>query len=171
MIAAGRERRDGRDEQQDSGEATDHGTDCARRRDGSNGTPDRTHAGRDNMPARTGHMRAWSSTSRYAWRMCRSIRPLRVVDPPTTDGDVHAAALQYVRKVSGSRTPPRRGAGAFEAAIADVAAATTRLLEALGTPPVAGDATPPALWSRTGSLRARSRRDEPAAAPTPHPGP
>ena len=108
---------------------------------------------------------------RYAWRMCRSIRPLRAVEPPTTDGDVRAAALQYVRKVSGSRTPPRRGAGAFEAAIADVAAATTRLLEALGTPPVAGDATPPALWPRTGSIRARSRGDELAATPTPRPGP
>ena len=116
-------------------------------------------------------MRAWSSTSRYAWRMCRSIRPLRVVDPPTTDGDVRAAALQYVRKVSGSRTPPRRSAGAFETAIADVAAATTRLLEALGTPPIAGEATPPALWPRTASLRARSRYDEPAAAPTPQQSP
>ncbi len=65
--------------------------------------------------------------------MCRSIRPLRVAEPPTTDGDVRAAALQYVRKVSGSRTPPRRDAAAFEAAIDDVAAATTRLLAALGT--------------------------------------
>ena len=103
--------------------------------------------------------------------MCRSIRPLRVAEPPTTDGDVRAAALQYVRKVSGSRTPPRRNAGAFEAAIAEVAAATTRLLEALGTPPVAGDPTPPALWPRTGSLRVRARGAVLVSAPTPEPGP
>ena len=87
--------------------------------------------------------------ARYPWRMCRSIRPLRVAEPPTTDGDVRAAALQYVRKVSGSRTLPRRNADAFEAAIDDVAAATARLLAALGTQPVAGEATPPALWPRS----------------------
>jgi hypothetical protein len=85
--------------------------------------------------------------------MCRSIRPLRVAEPPTTDGDVRAAALQYVRKVSGTRTPPRRNPEAFEAAIADVAAATARLLAALGTPAVAGEATPPALWPRAGRRR------------------
>ena len=85
--------------------------------------------------------------------MCRSIRPLRVAEPPTTDGDVRAAALQYVRKVSGSRTLPRRNADAFEAAINDVAAATTRLLAALGTLPVSGEATPPALWPRSGRQR------------------
>jgi hypothetical protein len=85
--------------------------------------------------------------------MCRSIRPLRVSEPPTTDGDVRAAALQYVRKVSGARTPPHRNAEAFEAAVTDVAAATARLLAALGTPAVAGEATPPALWPRTGRRR------------------
>ena len=85
--------------------------------------------------------------------MCRSIRPLRVAEPPTTDGDVRAAALQYVRKVSGARTPSHRNADAFEAAVADVAAATARLLAALGTPAVAGEATPPALWPRTGRRR------------------
>ena len=85
--------------------------------------------------------------------MCRSIRPLRVAEPPTTDGDVRAAALQFVRKVSGSRTLPHRNAEAFEAAIDDVAAATARLLAALGTLPVSGEATPPALWPRSGRQR------------------
>ena len=94
--------------------------------------------------------------------MCRSIRPLRVAEPPTTDGDVRAAALQYVRKVSGSRTPPRRNADAFEAAIDEVAAATARLLAALGTLPVSGDATPPALWPRSG----RARRTPPEGGRT-----
>ena len=91
--------------------------------------------------------------SRYHRRMCRSIRPLRVAEPPTTDGDVRAAALQYVRKVSGARTPPRRNPEAFEAAIVEIAAATARLLAALGTPAVAGEATPPALWPRSGRRR------------------
>jgi hypothetical protein len=99
--------------------------------------------------------------ARYPWRMCRSIRPLRIAEPPTTDGDVRAAALQYVRKVSGSRTPPRRNADAFEAAIDEVAAATARLLAAMGTLPVSGEATPPALWPRSG--RRRGTAHEPGA--------
>ncbi len=101
---------------------------------------------------------------RYDLDMCRSIRPLRVAEPPTTQGDVQAAALQYVRKVSGSRTPPRRNPDAFEAAVADVAAATARLLAALGTPAVPGEATPPALWPRTGRRREEwARRGQTAA--------
>lgn len=64
--------------------------------------------------------------------MCRSIRTLR---PPfaesVTEEDVHAAALQYVRKVSGFRTPAAHNAAAFEKAVADVATATERLLDTL----------------------------------------
>ncbi len=91
----------------------------------------------------------------YPSSMCRSIRPLRVSEPPTTDGDVRAAALQYVRKVSGSRAAPRRDPDAFEAAIDEVAAATSRLLTAMGAPPIQGEATPPALWPRSGRSRGR----------------
>lgn len=64
--------------------------------------------------------------------MCRSIKTLR---PPftddVTDDDVRAAALQYVRKVSGFRSPAAHNAEAFQAAVDDVAAATERLLEHL----------------------------------------
>lgn len=64
--------------------------------------------------------------------MCRSIKTLR---PPFTDAvteaDIHAAALQYVRKVSGFRTPAAHNAAAFEAAVAEVAQASARLLAAL----------------------------------------
>lgn len=64
--------------------------------------------------------------------MCRSIKTLR---PPyaeaVTDADVHAAALQYVRKVSGFRAPAARNAAAFDQAVAEVAAATARLLDAI----------------------------------------
>jgi hypothetical protein len=64
--------------------------------------------------------------------MCRSIKTLR---PPyaevVTDEDMRAAALQYVRKVSGFRAPAARNAAAFEAAVDEIAAATARLLGSL----------------------------------------
>lgn len=72
--------------------------------------------------------------------MCRSIKTLR---PPfaddVTEADIHAAALQYVRKVSGFRAPAPHNREAFEAAVDAVASATTTLLERLtvrgATPP------------------------------------
>lgn len=64
--------------------------------------------------------------------MCRSIKTLR---PPFTDevgdDDVHAAALQYVRKIAGMRAPSTANAAAFEAAVEQVAASTQQLLDAL----------------------------------------
>ncbi len=67
--------------------------------------------------------------------MCRSIRQLRRAedDGPATTGEAYAAALQYVRKVSGCRTPSVRHREAFDAAVGEVAAATARLLTAMGT--------------------------------------
>lgn len=64
--------------------------------------------------------------------MCRSIKTLRN-DPELTDEDVEAAALQYVRKVSGYRKPSLANQEAFERAVADVTSATERLLETLVT--------------------------------------
>jgi hypothetical protein len=64
--------------------------------------------------------------------MCRSIRTLRANEPTT--GDVTAAARQYVRKLSGYRTPSKANAEVFDAAIAEIAAATERMLAALGSP-------------------------------------
>lgn len=70
--------------------------------------------------------------------MCRSIKTLR---PPyaeqVTDADVRAAALQYVRKISGFRAPAARNAAAFDAAVEEVAASTARLLTALEVRPAA----------------------------------
>lgn len=64
--------------------------------------------------------------------MCRSIKRLRHPDgAPTTDLEIDEAALQFVRKVSGYRTPAARNEAAFEAAVQDVGDATRRLLEAL----------------------------------------
>lgn len=63
--------------------------------------------------------------------MCRSIKVLRNPEAPATDADIEAAALQFVRKISGYRHPSRANAAAFDAAVAEVAAASTRLLSQL----------------------------------------
>lgn len=68
--------------------------------------------------------------------MCRSIRTLRAAEPTT--GDVQAAARQYVRKLSGYRTPSQANRTVFDAAVAEVAAITSRLLADLGSPPSRG---------------------------------
>ena len=60
--------------------------------------------------------------------MCRNIRVLHHFTPPTTDDEIAAAALQYVRKVSGSTRPSRANQAAFDAAVAEVTEVTTRLL-------------------------------------------
>jgi hypothetical protein len=65
--------------------------------------------------------------------MCRNIRTLHNFEPPATDSEIHDAALQYVRKISGSTRPSQANAEAFEEAVAAVAAATHRLLERLVT--------------------------------------
>jgi hypothetical protein len=69
----------------------------------------------------------------YAARMCRNIRPLSNFQPPATDDEIRAAALQYVRKIAGVTKPSRANAEAFDRAVAEVAAASTRLLESLVT--------------------------------------
>jgi hypothetical protein len=63
--------------------------------------------------------------------MCRSIKVLRRADAPETAPEISAAALQFVRKVSGFRKPSRANQDAFEAAVREVAAATERLLDTL----------------------------------------
>lgn len=63
--------------------------------------------------------------------MCRNIRVLHHFQPPTTEEEIRAAALQYVRKVSGSTAAPRAAEEAFARAIEEVAATTARLLAVL----------------------------------------
>jgi len=65
--------------------------------------------------------------------MCRNIRTLHNFEPPATRDEVHAAALQYVRKVSGSTAPSAANRAAFDEAVAAVAHATEHLLDALVT--------------------------------------
>ena len=63
--------------------------------------------------------------------MCRNIKPLRLPDRPATEEEIHEAALQFVRKVSGYRKPSKVNQAAFDAAVEDVAVATKRMLENL----------------------------------------
>jgi hypothetical protein len=65
--------------------------------------------------------------------MCRNIRTLPNFEPPATADEVDAAALQYVRKVSGSTKPSKANQEAFDRAVEEVAQATTRLLDQLVT--------------------------------------
>lgn len=107
--------------------------------------------------------------------MCRSIRTLRHQHDPATTGEVEAAARQYVRKVSGFRQPSARNAEAFDAAVAEIAAASQRLILAMGGDVEPGpDRKPPArprLEREDEHARAhrigRQHRHEPATAPGP----
>jgi hypothetical protein len=65
--------------------------------------------------------------------MCRNIRPLFNFEPPATEQEIQAAALQYVRKVSGATKPSAANVAPFERAIAEIAKATRKLVESLET--------------------------------------
>jgi hypothetical protein len=86
--------------------------------------------------------------------MCRNIKPLYHFEPPASEDEIRAAALQYVRKISGFHKPSRANEPAFQAAVEAVAAASAVLLSALET------SAPPrdrALEEARASLR-RARR-------------
>ena len=82
--------------------------------------------------------------------MCRNIRTLFNFEPPATDDEVRAAALQFVRKISGFTKPSQGNAAAFERAIDEVSAAARSLLDAL-------DTTSPAKDRATEAAKARAR--------------
>ncbi len=63
--------------------------------------------------------------------MCRSIKTLRSLEPPATPEDVAAAALQFVRKISGYRKPSRANQEVFDAAVADIATVSQQMLDHL----------------------------------------
>lgn len=65
--------------------------------------------------------------------MCRNIRTLANFEPPATDAEVRASALQFVRKLSGTQRPSRANAAAFDRAVDEVAQAAQRLLDAFET--------------------------------------
>ncbi len=68
--------------------------------------------------------------------MCRSIKTLRLSDTPVTDEEVHAAALQFVRKISGYRKPSRANEEAFNRAVDEIALTSRALLESLVVRPL-----------------------------------
>jgi len=82
--------------------------------------------------------------------MCRNIRPLFNFDPPTTDGEIRAASLQFVRKISGFHKPSKANEAAFLAAIDEIARASHRLLQSLET-------TAPARNREIEAAKARAR--------------
>jgi hypothetical protein len=84
--------------------------------------------------------------------MCRNIRTLHNFEPPATDDEVRAAALQYVRKISGFTKPSQANAAAFERAVDEVAEISSRLLSELVT------AAPP----RDREVEAAKRRERSA---------
>lgn len=84
--------------------------------------------------------------------MCRNIRTLHNFEPPATSDEVAAAALQYVRKVSGSTKPSQANQAAFDQAVAEVTAATHRLLDSLVT-------TAPAKDREVEAVKARARAE------------
>ena len=65
--------------------------------------------------------------------MCRNIKPLFNFDPPATEDEINDAALQFVRKVSGSNTPSKANRKAFDRAVRKIAAATRELIDGLDT--------------------------------------
>ncbi len=74
--------------------------------------------------------------------MCRNIQQLRGAEPPATDAEVRDAALQFVRKISGYRTPSAANTGAFETAVDDIISAVQRLLDGLTAGPTSKPVTP-----------------------------
>ena len=85
--------------------------------------------------------------------MCRNIRPLSNCEPPATYDEIQAAALQYVRKISGYTKPSQANAEAFERAVDEVAAASARLLGELTT-----SAPPKDREAEAAKARARSQQ-------------
>jgi hypothetical protein len=95
--------------------------------------------------------------------MCRAIRTLHNFTPPVTDEEVHAAATQFVRKVSGFTRPSQANAATFAAAIDEVASATRKLMEGLVTaaPPKTREAEADRLrerWQKRARAQARTSK-------------
>ncbi len=85
--------------------------------------------------------------------MCRSIRTLHNFDPPATDEEVEAAALQYVRKIAGAARPSRANQAAFRLAVDQVAASTRTLVDSLVT-----SSAPRTREAEAAKAEARARR-------------
>ena len=89
--------------------------------------------------------------------MCRNIRPLFNFEPPATEEEIRASALQYVRKVSGFTRPSKGNEAAFERAVEEVAAAARRLIDALETSAAPKDRAVEAAKARARSAERYAR--------------
>lgn len=92
--------------------------------------------------------------------MCRNIRTLFNFDPPATDEEIHAASVQFVRKLSGFTKPSQANQGAFDRAVDDVAAVARRLIDSLVTSSAPRDR---AEWAARAKMRSAQRF--PASSP------
>jgi len=90
--------------------------------------------------------------------MCRNIKTLHNFEPTATDDEVRSAALQYVRKISGSTKPSRANAAAFDRAVEEVAAASERLLASLTTTAPPKNREVEAERARARGVQARARQ-------------
>jgi hypothetical protein len=95
--------------------------------------------------------------------MCRSIKTLYNISPTATDEEIRAASLQYVRKISGYRTPSKANALAFAAAVETITAASHKLLDALATDTAPRDR---ATLAAQAAARGARRAARPTNAPT-----
>jgi len=90
--------------------------------------------------------------------MCRNIKQLHNFDPPATDDEVHAAALQYVRKIGGATKPSKANEAAFERAVREIAHSSRHFLDELVT-------AAPGRDRETEAARARARAAKRFGAP------
>ena len=88
--------------------------------------------------------------------MCRSIRTLHNFEPPATDEEVHAAALQYVRKIAGTYRPSRANQAVFDQAVDEIAARTRRLVDSMVTAAPPKDRAVEAAKARARAVRRRA---------------
>ena len=85
--------------------------------------------------------------------MCRNIRTLANFDPPATEDEIHASALQFVRKLSGTARPSRANEDAFNEAVEEVTAAATKLIRSLTSAAPPRNREEEAMKARERSLR------------------
>jgi hypothetical protein len=92
--------------------------------------------------------------------MCRNIKPLFNFDPPASNAEIHEASLQFVRKISGMRTPAQGNAAAFDSAVDEIGASIKRMLDALQTNAPAKDRAIEAARARARSAKRFARRQQ-----------
>ena len=115
----------------------------------------------------TSAVNASRSTARYGRGMCRNIRTLFNFDPPATDDEIRAAALQFVRKIAGTTKPARDNAAAFERAIDEVFRASRALIDDMHPHGPARDRAVEAMKAKQRSALRFRKAEAKDGAPTP----